>query len=41
VRLTVDERQVAKASGMSEIEYAKNKIELERRRRAGLLQSDR
>ena len=39
--LSPDERQIAKTSGISEVEYANNKIELERRRRAGQLQSDR
>jgi hypothetical protein len=38
VRLSPDERQIARASGMSDVDYARNKLELERRRAAGLLQ---
>ena len=38
VRLSPDERQIARACGQSEVEYARHKLELQRRRAAGLLQ---
>ncbi len=35
IRLSAEEKQIAAASGISEVEYAKNKIELERQKRTG------
>src|SRR5262249_42754263 len=41
VHLTKDERDLARSLGMSEVDYARNKLLLEERRAAGLLQDDR
>jgi hypothetical protein len=38
VRLSRDEREIARASGMTEVEYAKNKIRLAQLKKAGLVQ---
>ncbi|MFZ0113980.1 MAG: hypothetical protein WAL15_06465, partial [Xanthobacteraceae bacterium] len=38
VKLSAEERQIAAVSGISEVQYAKNKLEMMRRQRAGELQ---
>jgi hypothetical protein len=35
VRLSAEERQIARASGISEVEYARNRLRLEREKRTG------
>jgi phage I-like protein len=38
VRLTADEREIARASGISETEYARHKISMMKKQRAGEIQ---
>lgn len=35
VRLTVEQKQIAAASGISDVQYAKNLLRLEREKRSG------